>query len=1174
MKKTFFFALLIICTTDLISQTDSRIAHSAIPLSQVERYVMPPVDNEALLAEEMSRRAPGRAPKFAQSMEVAISPETHGTWEKISGEKEVWRLRIYSKGARSLNLGFTKYQMPRGGTLVLYSADKKQVIGPFSPADNEEHEQLWTPILEGEELVLEIVIPSTSKHALNLELQYVNHDYVGIKSALNGTGACHLDIVCGATDGWPQVDDYRDIIQSVGVISTGGATFCSGFLVSNTRNDCTPYFMTAHHCDIDLNNASSLVVYWNYQNSFCRQPGSAASGGSGNGSLSLFNTGAIWKAGWASSDFTLVELDDPLPLEANAFFAGWNRSQTYNEATYIGVHHPDGKEKRISFADTEPYQGAWGSGNTQVPGGNHVIIPDWNIGTTESGSSGSPLFDNNKLVIGQLHGGAANCSNDLYDSYGAFWASWNGGGTPFTRLKDWLDPDGSDPIAQNGYYEVCSDPCFGITHEEPTTTQEITGLVVWNTNQVITENIRIKTGGELRIISSVIEMYPYAKITVERGARLLIDGGEIKLLEDECVEPEEYWGGIAVVGNSSLEQPNDPLGVLDPNAAGILVMKNQAKLIDARHAISTSNPDCYYCWSDYGGLVDAQDSYFIDCYRSAEFMKYDFTNKSRFVNCTFSDNGIPNLGAVSIWDTDGVLFDNCTFDDMGYGILVYDAGCTVQNGCEFSSCGKGVEVRATMPLLSGSPVTIAPEGGNRNAFGPNNGIDIEVTSGDLYKAVEIFQNDFLGSSSDAVWIDGRSSVNISENIFAQEDFTVVFDHTDIGFIELNCNDFHQQSFLPVYVQGKNDRTLILSNQFNDNTFGNITINGDFGLSSIAPVQGLFGNNAAKNCFSTIADEHIWTFQNTSTFRYLFSGSPTSCEFPAQASYGTNNFIVTPGIDLGNICPFIDEEGVQDYGEYLERRNQYLNLYNQFQNDPGNVSLEAQVLEAERLKSIAIRSLLKQGLDSENTTIFEQVAALENNDSAWRLLIGLYLQLNDLTNASSTLNSLTVSDENNDFRTVQEINILRLQHQTAAFELTNLQKEQLTEIATGQSTERGHARALLSLLEGYIYWPIHDFVLPQQSQGVLPKSLISKNKDKQLLVYPNPTSGRLNIELPVYETETVYFEIFDISGVKLSKYTMKEGQSYTIDAASLSPGIYYIKAYTRNDTIGITRVAII
>jgi len=447
MKKLTALLLTGLFSLALSAQTDPRITQAKTPLIEVPVAQMPHLDNAALLAAEMGRRAPGIAPKFAEPIEVSVSPATHGHWEQLANGKALWRLRIRSNGAKSINLGFTKYLMPAGGSLVLYSPDYQTVMGPFSPADNEEHEQLWTPIFPGEELVLEVQVPAHSQSALQLQLKYVNHDFIGFADM--ASGSCNLDVICGAADGWAIVDAYRDIIQSVAVISTGGVTFCTGFLVNNARQDCTPYFMTANHCGITAGQAPSLVTYWNFQNSTCRQPNSPASGGNGNGQLNNFNTGAYHRANLASSDFTLVELDDPVSPTANAFFAGWSAENFAPTDTVIAIHHPNTDEKRISF-EFQPTFVADYNGSTPNPNGNHITVPDWDIGTTEGGSSGSPLFNRQKRVVGQLHGGFAACGNNSLDSYGWFYSSWTGGGAPNNRLKDWLDPDNTGIIVLDG----------------------------------------------------------------------------------------------------------------------------------------------------------------------------------------------------------------------------------------------------------------------------------------------------------------------------------------------------------------------------------------------------------------------------------------------------------------------------------------------------------------------------------------------------------------------------------------------------------------------------------------------------------------------------------------------------------------------------------------------------
>jgi len=69
----------------------------------------------------------------------------------------------------------------------------------------------------------------------------------------------------------------------------------------------------------------------------------------------------------------------------------------------------------------------------------------------QSGSSGSPLFNQNHRIVGQLRGNQNNkcykwsnecfCSQRPIGEFGKFDVSWYGDGTPSTSLKDWLDPD-------------------------------------------------------------------------------------------------------------------------------------------------------------------------------------------------------------------------------------------------------------------------------------------------------------------------------------------------------------------------------------------------------------------------------------------------------------------------------------------------------------------------------------------------------------------------------------------------------------------------------------------------------------------------------------------------------------------------------------------------------------
>lgn len=411
------------------------------PLDAVERFFVPPIDLQAVTQEDFKREDEGLPPRFAIPNPVDITPAQAGLWEQLPNGRMLWRFRITSPGAYSLNLGFGRYVMPDGGTLRIVAADGSSQIGPFTAADNESHGELWTPIIRTDDIVIEVEVPDYTINLLELHLTSINHGYRGFGAPppwVTRSGSCNVDVVC------PEGDPWRAEIPAVAVISTGGSTFCSGFLVNNTAGDRTPFFMTANHCGIDSSNAASLVCYWNYQNSTCRPPGSSQSGGPGDGTLSQFNTGATFLASYTPSDFTLVQLDDPLNPAYQLSLAGWDATGA-DATSAVGIHHPNTDEKRISF-ENDPTTTTSYLDNA-VPGdGTHVRITNWDLGTTEPGSSGSPLFNQDHRIIGQLHGGFASCTSATSDWYGKFAVSWNGGGTPSTRLSNWLDPLGTGAL--------------------------------------------------------------------------------------------------------------------------------------------------------------------------------------------------------------------------------------------------------------------------------------------------------------------------------------------------------------------------------------------------------------------------------------------------------------------------------------------------------------------------------------------------------------------------------------------------------------------------------------------------------------------------------------------------------------------------------------------------------
>ncbi|MBL8751032.1 MAG: trypsin-like peptidase domain-containing protein [Planctomycetes bacterium] len=410
-----------------------RVHPNAQRLSDVDSITMAPLDRVAIAAEDQAAAAAKLPARFAITNDVVVTPELRGTWEQLDGAWSLWRLRIKSPDASHVNLGFTRFALPDGARLMVYSADYRHILRPFDVNDNSPTGELWTPVVFGSEIVVEVYLQTAQRERLLLELTAVNSGYRMFGAGptalgTDGSATCNVDVSC------PSAAPWASEIRSVARITIGGNTLCSGVMVNNTAQDRKNYFLTADHCGA-AGNPASVVAYWNYDNKNC--------GGPDDADLSQFSTGAVLRANNAASDFTLLELNSAPNVAWGVTYAGWNRTTaTTVSNSAVGIHHPSGDTKKISF-ENNPTVTTSNGGTTSPGNGTHVRVIDWDNGVTEGGSSGSPLFDQDHRIIGQLHSGGSACGNNLSDWYGKFGVSWSGGGTNATRLSNWLDPLGT-----------------------------------------------------------------------------------------------------------------------------------------------------------------------------------------------------------------------------------------------------------------------------------------------------------------------------------------------------------------------------------------------------------------------------------------------------------------------------------------------------------------------------------------------------------------------------------------------------------------------------------------------------------------------------------------------------------------------------------------------------------
>ena len=407
---------------------------------QVERKGLPPVDLTAALTEDQLRDRNKQHPvplRIAVSAAVSYTLNNSGTWQTLA-DGRLWRLRVQTPSAKHMSLGITRFDMPEGAKLWIYDPAHQNVDGPYTARQRNRHGGLWTPIVEGDEINVEVFLPNGIADPA-LEITRINQGYRGFKSGLFGDSenGCNIDVVC------PAGDPYRDQIRAVAVytISTAyGLGACSGTLLNNTAHDDTPYFLSAQHCVADPGaDPASVVLYWNYQSSTC--------GTHGPGSLADNQTGAILRASYQTSDFALFELDAVPDAAFNVYYAGWDVSGTVPAATVCN-HHPMADVKAITLYNNPPGDGTWYG----TPDTHWTALAS--SGLTQEGSSGSCLLEtSHNRCIGQLTGGLSEpttCANPGVDYFGKLSVSWEGGGTSTTRLRDWIDAANTDTLTLDG----------------------------------------------------------------------------------------------------------------------------------------------------------------------------------------------------------------------------------------------------------------------------------------------------------------------------------------------------------------------------------------------------------------------------------------------------------------------------------------------------------------------------------------------------------------------------------------------------------------------------------------------------------------------------------------------------------------------------------------------------
>ncbi len=466
---TYRISLLLIFLSGWTTSTIAQLESPGSPLGDYRSingadaiYLLPPLhplQKEALMQEnELSYAKPI---VFAIERPITISTSTQGVWTREEDHR-VWRAHVISPGAVSVGLIFDDYALKEGVKLLIYNPEQSLVKGAYTSLNNKRSGILAIGHVPGEEAIIELQVPGQMTDFGSLSLASISHAFLplALKGTMDGrygrSQPCEIDINCQEGAQWQL--EKRSVVR---VHTT--TQYCTGVLLNNTAYNGDPLLLTAQHCIDRPSRAESTIFAFNYESPTCF---------GSDGSVDMSISGAEALSIGDSIDYSLVRLSLPPPDNFNVYYAGWDLSDSpLGPSTTI--HHPEGDVKKISIDYEAPEATVERS---QIPPQfwdllSHSFwwIKQWDLGSTEPGSSGSPLFTPSKQVIGVLSFGTAKCGDSIaYDAetdrviyskeknvddyYTRLSVAWDYYSDPAKSLKTWLDPTASGVTSLEGLH--------------------------------------------------------------------------------------------------------------------------------------------------------------------------------------------------------------------------------------------------------------------------------------------------------------------------------------------------------------------------------------------------------------------------------------------------------------------------------------------------------------------------------------------------------------------------------------------------------------------------------------------------------------------------------------------------------------------------------------------------
>lgn len=396
--------------------------------------------------------------RFARPIDLNLASAKVNALTFTSKESWIWAIAIKVEHAKGLLLAIDDIKVPHL-TLFSLSTINGELLDEHRMNIHSEQKIL----LEAgphEEVILNCAIPleiyNNKKPSFTLlKCFHVYKPYWTVQDENDGFESpalqCHENLNCHTDKN--VIEAARGVTRILRYFDEGLA-WCTGTLMNNTRQDFTPYVLTAFHC---IDGLTPDYDFWRFDFDY----NALDCAGEIVEEKRKSRYGAVHRAGKRDSDFLLLELKQNVPASFNPFFLGWCLEDELPKKT-ISIHHPRGTTKKVSYDYDAPRllnSGIIWNNQVNTPRGFHLMV-EFDQGTQESGSSGSPLINEKGQVLGQLHGGNTNCL-ETKSYYGWIQKSWDQGELSSERLDHWLNPTKQAKLSLEGM--SINDPLYAVS---------------------------------------------------------------------------------------------------------------------------------------------------------------------------------------------------------------------------------------------------------------------------------------------------------------------------------------------------------------------------------------------------------------------------------------------------------------------------------------------------------------------------------------------------------------------------------------------------------------------------------------------------------------------------------------------------------------------------------------